>query len=164
MKYVLAIVLMLCFLSTQAQVQSASFNLMLKTLLSHNVPEVTVADVVKMDSVLFLDAREIAEFNVSHLEGAISVGYDRFNENVVATLNKNKKIVVYCSVGYRSEKITEKLKKSGFTDVSNLVGGIFEWINQDNIVVDNSGNATKNVHAYNRTWGVWLTKGNKHYK
>jgi len=30
-------------------------------------------------------------------------------------------------------------------------------------VVDATGNETKNIHAYNKTWGVWLNKGNKVY-
>ena len=48
-------------------------------------------------------------------------------------------------------------------DVSNLYGGIFEWVNQENPVIDTTGNETKNIHAYNKTWGVWLNKGNKVY-
>jgi 3-mercaptopyruvate sulfurtransferase SseA len=66
-------------------------------------------------------------------------------------------------VGYRSEKISEKLKQAGFKDVSNLYGGIFEWVNQGNPVVDENGKITDNIHAYSKTWGVWLNKGVKVY-
>lgn len=44
-----------------------------------------------------------------------------------------------------------------------MVGGIFEWKNQNNIVVDNSGAETQKVHAYGKTWGMWLNKGEKVY-
>ena len=151
------------FLQTPALVQSSAFNLTLKTLLSHSVPEVSVPQVKEMKNVLLLDAREWSEYQVSHIENARYVGYDQFEMDRLKSISKKQKIVVYCSVGYRSEKISEKLKLAGFMDVSNLYGGIFEWVNQENPVIDTTGNETKNIHAYNKTWGVWLNKGNKVY-
>ena len=58
----------------------------------------------------------------------------------------------------------EKLKAAGYRNVRNLYGSIFEWVNQDNPVVDNQGKPTQKVHAYSRTWGVWLNKGEKVYE
>ena len=163
MKYTVLFLMMFNFWSAQAQVQNGAFNLTLKTLLSHNVPEVSVPEAVKMKDIFFLDAREEAEYKVSHLAGAVFVGYDTFNIETVSRLEKNSKIIVYCSVGYRSEKVAEKMKAAGFTNVFNLYGGIFEWVNQDNSVVDTTGQETGNVHAYNKTWSVWLNKGIKVY-
>lgn len=154
---------MFSVLPTSAQVESSAYNLTLKTLLSHSVPEVTVSQVKTMNDVLLLDAREWKEYQVSHLKNAKFVGYDEFDLDKLKLINKNKKIVLYCSVGYRSEKIADKLKQAGYTNVSNLYGGIFEWVNQGNVVVDEKGTATKNIHAYNKTWGVWLNKGVKVY-
>ncbi|MCC6413088.1 MAG: rhodanese-like domain-containing protein [Saprospiraceae bacterium] len=136
---------------------------MLRTLLSHNVPETNVQDAARDSaSILFLDAREAPEFQVSHLNHAIHVGYDHFDPNVWQGLPRNRRMVVYCSVGYRSEKVTEKLKNAGFTNVSNLYGGIFEWVNQGNPVY-REGRPVQEVHAYDRVWGVWLRKGEKIY-
>ncbi len=163
MKYTVLFLMMFNFWSAQGQVQNGAFNLTLKTLLSHNVPEVSVPEAIKMKDVIFLDAREEAEYKVSHLAAAVFVGYEKFKLENVSRLEKNSKIIVYCSVGYRSEKIAEKMKAAGFSNVSNLYGGIFEWVNQENPVVDTDGQETKNVHAYNKTWGVWLNKGNKVY-
>ncbi|MEQ1585334.1 MAG: rhodanese-like domain-containing protein [Cyclobacteriaceae bacterium] len=157
------LVTMFSFLQTSAQVQSSSYNLTLKTLLSHSVPEVSISQLKIMKDVLLLDAREWNEYNVSHIENAKYVGYDQFQLETLKSIDKKQKIVVYCSVGYRSEKISERIKQAGFTDVSNLYGGIFEWVNQENSVVDITGQETKNVHAYNKTWGVWLNKGIKVY-
>ncbi len=157
------VISMFSFLNVPAQVQSSSYNLTLKTLLSHSVPEVSVSQVKEMTNVLFLDAREWSEFQVSHIKNARYVGYDQFEIAKLQSISKNQKIVVYCSVGYRSEKISEKLKAAGFTDVSNLYGGIFEWVNQGNTVVDEKGKVTENIHAYSKTWGVWLNKGVKVY-
>lgn len=154
---------MFSFLYAGGQVQSNAYNLTLKTLLSHSVPEVSVAQVKVMPGVLFLDAREWNEYKVSHILNARFVGYDQFDIAKLQAINKKQKIVVYCSVGYRSEKISEKLKEAGFMDVSNLYGGIFEWVNQGNAVVDEKGTVTENIHAYSKTWGVWLNKGVKVY-
>jgi len=151
------------FLSVVAQVQSSAFNLTLKTLLAHSVPEVAVTKAVKMEDVLFLDAREWNEFNVSHINNAKYVGYDNFEIEKLNQIRKDQKLIVYCSVGYRSEKVAEKLRQAGFVNVSNLYGGIFEWVNQGNPVVDVNSMLTDKVHAYSKSWGIWLDKGTKVY-
>lgn len=145
-------------------VKSNSYNLLLKKLLKHDVPEISIDSLHKIkDAVLLLDAREIAEFNVSHLSNAKYIGYKTFNIDSLHNTNKNQPIVVYCSVGYRSEKITEKLIDAGFTNVKNLYGGIFEWKNKKLDVYDANG-FTNNVHPYNSAWGIWLKNANKVYK
>jgi rhodanese-related sulfurtransferase len=136
---------------------------MLKNLLSHTVPAVSVSE-ISSEEIVFLDARERKEFDVSKIKGAKWVGYNDFSMERVEEIDKKSKIVVYCSVGYRSEKIAEKLIASGFTNVSNLYGGIFEWKNQGKDVVDESDNFVQKVHAYNKVWGVWLRKGERVYK
>ena len=155
--------LLLAVLAVRGQVQSKAYRAMLKSLLSHNVPEIQVQEAIRDSAgILFLDAREQKEYAVSRIKGAALVGYDHFDVNSLNGIDKNRRIVVYCSVGYRSEKITEKLLASGFTNVSNLYGGIFEWANQNNPVFNETG-PTAEIHAYSRTWGVWLKKGKKVY-
>ncbi|GAB4253855.1 MAG: hypothetical protein Kow0079_09750 [Vicingaceae bacterium] len=146
------------------QTQSKAYDLMLSTLLSHTVNEIYVEDINETDTnLIFLDAREKKEFEVSHIKNTYWVGYNDFNFKRINHLPKDKKIIVYCSVGYRSEKIAERLKKKGFKNVYNLYGGIFEWVNQGKPVYDASGKVTQNIHAYDYTWGIWLSKGNKIY-
>jgi rhodanese-related sulfurtransferase len=144
-------------------VQSKAYGEMLNGLLSHKAKEISVAEAKKISDVTFVDAREKNEFNVSHLKNAVWCGYDDFDINRLKSVDGSKKVIVYCSVGYRSEKISLKLKKLGFTNVFNLYGGIFEWKNQGNPVYDNQGNETEKVHAYDEKWGVWLTSGEKVY-
>jgi rhodanese-related sulfurtransferase len=107
---------------------------MLEGLLSHSVPEKTIALATGDKQSLFLDAREKKEFDVSHIREAKWVGYKSFDPSLLNAVPKDSPIIVYCSIGYRSEKIAEKLKAAGFTNVSNLYGGIFEWVNQGNLV------------------------------
>lgn len=149
--------------SASGQVKSASYRAMLKSLLNHSVPEIQVQTAVRDTAdILFLDAREPKECAVSRIKGAIEVGYDHFDSTKLADIPKDRRIVVYCSVGYRSEKVTEKLLAAGYRNVSNLYGGIFEWVNQGNPVFDDKG-PTQRVHAYSRLWGIWLKKGKKVY-
>ncbi len=147
----------------QRMVESGTYNTMLKALLSHSVTEVSAKKAHELKNATFLDAREKAEYDVSHIKGATWVGYDNFDMTRVTNIAKNKKIIVYCSVGKRSENIAEKLKNAGYEDVANMYGGIFEWVNNGYDVYDSSGKTNK-VHAYSRTWGIWLNKGEKVYE
>lgn len=148
----------------QAHVESKSFDLMLSTLLAHDVTETGIADIPADSNIIYIDAREKAEYDVSHIKNAIWVGYDDYNSTRIDSLDKEATYIVYCSVGYRSEKITDLMEVNGFLFVSNLYGGIFEWMNQDLPVYDNAGNQTMKVHAYSPKWGIWLNKGEKVYE
>jgi len=137
---------------------------LLKKYNDNGVPYITVEELAspKTEAIIF-DTREPKEFKVSHLENAVCVGYDNFNIAKVEKLhpNKNKKIVVYCSLGIRSETIGKKLMEAGYTNVYNLYGGIFEWKNKNFIVIDSEEKETNKVHTYNRDWSKWLKKGEK---
>lgn len=152
------------FLGSKAQeVRSTAFDIILRGVLSHTVNEVSVQDVKGKTEILFVDAREESEYEVSHIKDAVFVGYDNLDLSDLGKVDKNKEVVVYCSVGYRSEKVAEKLLEIGFSDVSNLYGGIFEWINQKQIVVNLKNEPTDKVHAFNKVWEIWLKKGEKVY-
>ena len=110
-----------------------------------------------------LDIRELKEYNVSHIKNAISISFNDFNIKMIKhKIDENTPIVVYCSIGYRSEKAGEKLLNEGFT-VYNLYGGIFNWMNSNNPIVDNNEITTQKVHCFNQEWSKWLLKGEKIY-
>lgn len=136
---------------------------MLRALLSHSVPEISAENLAKLDNVLVLDAREYPEYAVSHLPGAVWVGYNDFNPARIPQIDAGKTVVVYCSVGYRSEKIAEKICAIHKENVYNLYGGIFEWANQNRPLTDSMNMPTRTVHAYNRIWGLWLNRSEKVY-
>ncbi len=138
-------------------------NSLYKNTVSLVKTESLAAEIKTNKNLILLDTRSLKEFNVSHLPNALFLNYDKFNPKKVEHIPRDKQIIVYCSVGYRSERIGEKLLKMGFTDVKNLYGGIFEWVNKDNLVVNPSGVVTDSVHTYNRDWSQWLTKGIKVY-
>ena len=153
----------LFFRSNAQEVNSKAYDIMLQGLLSHSVKEVSVSDIKDKKDVIFVDARERKEFDVSHIKGAILVGYDSLDLSALDKIDKSKEVVVYCSVGYRSEKVSEKLENIGFKNVSNLYGEIFEWKNQEQPIVTPKKEPTEEVHAYSKVWGIWLNKGKKVY-
>lgn len=146
---------------TQAQVTEVDFHDMLDGMYQNTVPLIKVDEVGSPTTYLFLDTREPEEFKVSHIPGARLTGYDHFDPSMLADIPKNQPIIVYCSVGYRSERIGEKLQKLGFTQVRNLYGGIFDWMSSGQSVVNETNQATEDVHTYNRMWSKWAFTGNK---
>lgn len=134
-----------------------------KKLYKNTVPVASIADVSNWKSALILDTREKEEFDVSHIPDSKFVGYDDFDLSLVDDISKEDTLVVYCSVGYRSERIGEKLQEAGFKHIYNLYGGIFQWKNNDGVVVNNSNETVGAVHTYNRKWSRFLKKGEKVY-
>ena len=152
------LLLFACLGRSDAQVQKRAFQFVLRNLLSHTVPEVSVTELSKNSSAypVLLDARSWREYEVSHLRDAIWVGYEDFELSRVHAISKESSILIYCSVGYRSEKIAEKLLSAGYKHSFNLYGGIFEWVNQKQALVDLRGRPTRQIHAYNKIWGTWV--------
>jgi rhodanese-related sulfurtransferase len=140
---------------------------LLKKYNTESVPYISVDSLLTISNdVILLDAREKKEFKTSHLKDAKFVGYDKFDlkKTIKKLPNKNAKIVVYCSLGVRSEDVAEKLKKAGYTNVLNLYGGIFEWKNSGNKVFNAKEKATEKVHTCTQEWSKWLLKGEKIYE
>ncbi len=150
-------------ITAQAQIGSSAYQVLLNTLYKKTVPLIGVTEAYRQTDLIFLDTREKREYDVSHLPNARWVGYTDFDLGRLADLPKSARIVTYCSVGVRSEKVGEKLLVAGYTNVRNLNGSLFEWVNQGFPVVDNRAQPTSRVHAYSRLWGVWLRRGDKIY-
>ncbi|RED99424.1 rhodanese-like domain-containing protein [Marinoscillum furvescens] len=144
-----------------------TFDEKMQSLYSQSVPLITHSELqslLKKPELHLLDTREKREFDVSHLPNALWVGFKDFSLQRVANLSKDDTVVVYCSVGYRSERIGEKLRKAGYQNVFNLYGGIFDWKNKNNRVINNQNEPTDSVHTYNKKWSQWLYKGTKVYE
>ena len=130
-----------------------------------SVPYISVKELADSKNHIILDTRERQEFNVSRIPGAMWVGNEAFNRHQFRSRIKklDASIVVYCSVGVRSEDFGEQLIDAGYTNVKNLYGGIFQWKNSGHMVVDSTSKVTENVHAYSKYWGKLLTEANKVY-
>jgi rhodanese-related sulfurtransferase len=157
--------LLFCLFFQQINAQK-SLDKLLNKYNDNSVPYISVNELAKPNTnPILLDAREIEEYNISHLKNAIYVGYKTFNlETILNTIpNKDKAIVVYCSLGVRSEIVAKKLKNAGYNNVKNLYGGIFEWKNKSLSVYNNKKKETDSIHAFSKAWSKWLKKGISYY-
>lgn len=137
------------------------FDQMVKTSLDFTVPVIDVSNLHDHhEEYTILDARELSEYQVSHIKGAIHIGFDELNAEQLKKLDKNKPIAIYCSIGYRSEKVGEKLQKMGFKDVRNVYGSIFEWANRGYDLIGAQGRPVTTIHGFSRSWGIWIKKKN----
>ncbi len=144
-----------------------NYNKKLQSIYQYTVPLIqsdSLKSLIRSEpSLVLLDIRSRKEFDVSHIEGARFLDYEHFDPKMIRDIPKNAPLVVYCSVGYRSERIGKKLLDMGYKKVDNLYGGIFEWKNEGNEVVNIEGLPTDSVHTYNKSWSKWLKKGVKVY-
>ena len=154
--------LSICFFTLGLCAQSSGikkeFDKEIDNYISYTVPTITIDELKQKDfsRIFLLDAREKEEYNVSTIPQSIHIGYDDFSIKSIAHLPKNGEIVIFCSIGYRSEKIGEKLMKAGFTNIRNLYGSIFAWANAGNKLCTPAGEDTNRLHTFNRKWSKWV--------
>lgn len=154
---ILIVAILFLSFSISAQVENPKFKRKIDRLLTFSVPTISVDELNdKTNDYLILDAREKEEFDVSRISNAQYIGYDKPDYSVLENVDKDQPIVIYCSIGYRSEKIGERLRQSGFTNVKNLYGSIFEWGNRSFPLFNSEGDTTKEIHTYNNRWAKWI--------
>ncbi|MDR3774650.1 MAG: molybdopterin-synthase adenylyltransferase MoeB [Terracidiphilus sp.] len=97
--------------------------------MKNGIPQLTVKELKARrdagDDVFLLDVREPYEFQIAQIGGTLIPQNDVPNR--LAEIPRDREIVVQCRSGARSQRIAEFLKQSGYTQVSNLAGGILAW-------------------------------------
>lgn len=148
--------------STLAQTQSVprainpQFDQIIRKYLKLSITPISVREANQSGDILFLDTRELEEYRISHIKGARFIGFKDFSIESLSDIDPDQKIILYCSIGYRSEIIGEKLKAIGFSNLYNLYGSIFEWVNNGFPVYDMEENRTRKIHTYSKSWGKWV--------
>jgi rhodanese-related sulfurtransferase len=128
-----------------------------------NVPQLATQDLAawladeKREKPVLLDVRAAEEFSVSHLAGARRIDPDATASQLPSGIAKDQPLVTYCSVGYRSSALADRLRAAGYTKVQNLAGSIFQWANEDRPLVSD-GNPATVVHPYSAIWSGMLKK------
>lgn len=110
------------------------------------VKNITPKEARSMENTIMLDVREPKEHEVSRIKDALSL--DEFKQNRESY--KNKKIIVYCTIGYRSGLFASELLEDGY-DAYNLKGGVLLW-SHANFDFYNNGKLTNKVHVYSKNW------------
>jgi UPF0176 protein len=82
-----------------------------------------------------IDMRNHYESEIGRFENAVCPDADTFKDAIQMVIRefehqKDKKILLYCTGGIRCEKASSFLLHNGFSDVSQLYGGIIEYAQQ----------------------------------
>ena len=82
--------------------------------------------------ILLIDVRTPEEYASGHLENSVKMDYkaDNFKE-LIAELDTNQDVYVYCKVGGRSNNSAKMMEKMGFKKIYDLEGGILQWEKED---------------------------------
>ncbi|MFI8378550.1 rhodanese-like domain-containing protein [Leeuwenhoekiella sp. NPDC079379] len=140
--------------------QNKSIDKLLQTYNSRSVPYISVQELkMKSDTYIIIDTRKKEEFEVSHIPNSIWVGEKPERNLLKSYLNLKKTIVVYCTVGIRSEDYGEKLNKEFQGQIYNLYGGIFAWKDAGYALRDSKNKSTIRVHTFSKNWEDYLKTG-----
>ncbi len=153
-----------CQLSTLAQVENKMYKRFLKGIYDKKTPTISCDSLyATVDKYILLDTRSEDEYRVSHINGAQLIDYDTYKDYDFTQYKKDTTIALYCSVGWRSQEITQYMRQLGFNNVHNVYGGIFEWSNKTLPLKNIKGEDTDSVHVFSKKWGYWLNNGIKVY-
>lgn len=78
---------------------------------------------------VLLDVREPWEFALCHIDGSVNVPMSSVPARETE-FDPDAEIVVICHHGIRSAQVCMFLERQGFTDLSNLVGGVAAWADE----------------------------------
>jgi hydroxyacylglutathione hydrolase len=86
----------------------------------------SLAQKLRTGTVVLVDVRSRAEWDAGHIAGAEHIPLGYLPERL-ASLSKNRPVVVQCQRGARSAIAASLLRAHGFPQVINLAGGFAEW-------------------------------------
>jgi len=72
---------------------------------------------------VFIDVRSPIEYKGQHIKQFQNIPLRKNFKN----LPKDKEIVVICQTGIRSNQACKKLKRRGYTNITNVRGGLSQW-------------------------------------
>jgi hydroxyacylglutathione hydrolase len=77
---------------------------------------------------MVLDVRSIGEYESGHIEGSVNIYTGLLPQNL-DKIPKDKPVAVICKSGTRSGFGCSILKRYGFKNVHNVMGGMTSWSN-----------------------------------
>lgn len=114
-----------------------------------DVPEVTAAALLEdREGVVLVDVRSSEEQQVSMIPGAVRSAIVERDIDAY----RGKKLVTYCTIGYRSALFARDLRHQGL-DASNLAGGILGWVHAQG-PLEAAGQPTHALHVWGPDWDL----------
>lgn len=81
------------------------------------------------DGAILIDVRTKDEFDQGHITGSLNADFNNSDQfaSYLESLDKKAKYLVYCRSGNRSGQAVKMMEQKGFTNLTNLTGGIQSW-------------------------------------
>ncbi|MGH7664547.1 MAG: molybdopterin-synthase adenylyltransferase MoeB [Gemmatimonadaceae bacterium] len=92
----------------------------------HLPPAELAGRMARGDDFDLIDVREPFEWEIARIPGARLIPLGTFPE-AIASLDRDRDIVIHCKAGSRSMKAAQQLIDAGFRRVWNVTGGITRW-------------------------------------
>ena len=89
--------------------------------------EISAEDAQSVKDTIFLDVRELHEWDAGHIEGARHFPLSALLQGAVPDIAPGERLIVYCQAGVRSQQAIGIMAQKGFTDLTNLAGGYEAW-------------------------------------
>ncbi|MCW3123885.1 MAG: beta-lactamase domain protein, partial [Flavipsychrobacter sp.] len=99
-------------------------------------PDELAMDIPHDNLLEIIDVRKPAEFDIAHVKGAINIPLDTLSDPLnVAMIDDQNNLYVHCAGGYRSVIASSILKRHGYHNLRNVVGGFAKIKDQKGIPV-----------------------------
>ncbi len=109
--------------------------------------------IINDPNLILIDVRTPAECNVSLLPHAVT--RSQFEKKYADQDLSDNKIIVYCTIGERSGRYVETMRKR-YPNMYNLIGGILSWSLENGELYKKSASGkwvkTNDAHTYNKEW------------
>ncbi|MFN8671065.1 MAG: rhodanese-like domain-containing protein [Candidatus Sericytochromatia bacterium] len=84
----------------------------------------------KNDDYVLIDIREPDEWEQGTIPNIKKISMGEL-PNHFSEMDKNKKYIMVCRSGARSNRMSAFMLEQGFSDVSNFQGGMLSWYDED---------------------------------
>ncbi|AXH99711.1 rhodanese-like domain-containing protein [Sporosarcina sp. PTS2304] len=92
----------------------------------HTISTDELKGLLKDKKIQFIDVRTPGEYKGRKIKDFQNIPLNVLNSKL-ASLKKDQEVVIICQSGMRSSKAAGQLKKAGFTNVTNVRGGMSAW-------------------------------------
>ncbi|MEI3610638.1 rhodanese-like domain-containing protein [Pseudogracilibacillus sp. SO10305] len=81
---------------------------------------------LKQKDIQFIDVRTRGEYEGNHIKQFQNIPLQTLKQSF-HSLDPSKEIIVICQSGVRSMQAAKILKKNGFEQITNVIGGMNQW-------------------------------------
>jgi rhodanese-related sulfurtransferase len=99
-----------------------------KTRIREISPAETKALHDRGEDVVYLDVREPNEWNLGHIPGAVFLPRGNLESKIEGTVDRSKRIIIYCARANRSALAADTLQQMGYEKVESMAEGFGGWI------------------------------------